>query len=528
MTPAPNANVLLVDDQPANLLALEAMLGGLGYTLVRAHSGPEALRLLRRDDFAVVLLDVQMPGLDGFDTARLIRGRQQSLHTPIIFLTAYDLNRLTVEEAYALGAVDYLVKPLLPAILRAKVAAFVELFHMRRREVERALAEENARLREEHLRGQAEALRQADRRKDQFLATLAHELKNPLAPVRTAVQVLRLKGSDDPDLRSCLDIVARQTGHLARLVDDLLDLSGIKRGTVRLRTGPVELAQVVADAVAECRPRLEARRHALEVSVPAPLRLEADATRLCQVVANLLANAATYTPEGGHVRLTAEAEGGEAVLRVSDDGIGIGPDRLPRLFDLFAQAEAGRDDAPGGLGLGLALVKSLVELHGGTVEARSAGPGLGSAFVVRLPLRPPSPSRPAGDVPPGGPAPPRRVLVVDDNADAAESLALLLRLRGHDVRTAHTGQAALEAAGAFVPEVVLLDLGLPGGPSGYELAPLLRGLPGMGDALLAALTGHGQGKDRRRSYAAGFDAHLSKPADPDALDALLARGSRKG
>jgi signal transduction histidine kinase len=373
---APTANVLLVDDQPANLLSLEATLEDLHYNLVAASSGAEALRLLLSGDFAAVILDVQMPGLDGFETAKLIRGRDRSRHTPIIFLTAHELNRLTVEEAYALGAVDYIVKPISPVILRSKVAGFVELY-VRTREAERLEAER--RVAEER----AEALREMNRLKDEFLAVLAHELRNPLAPLSNAVEVLRMR--PDPDLRWAVDMISRQVKHMNRLVEDLLEVSRVTRGKVSLRKERADLAQAVADGVEACRPLLEARRHRLEVTAPPGLWLEGDPTRLAQVVCNLLNNAAKYTPEGGHVRVTAARERDEAVLRVADDGIGIRPEVLPRVFDLFVQDEAGRTLAQGGLGIGLSLVRSLVEMHGGSVEARSDGPGKGSEFVVRLP-----------------------------------------------------------------------------------------------------------------------------------------------
>jgi two-component system CheB/CheR fusion protein len=369
----------------------------------------------------------------------------------------------------------------------------------------------------------------ADRRKDEFLAVLSHELRNPLASLQNAVRAVQLRGTERREAVAWAhDLMERQVRHLARLVDDLLDVSRISQGKLTLRTGPVDLAAVVRQAVENAAPLVEARRQRLDVSLPAePLPLEADPTRLAQVVANLLHNAAKYTPEGGHVRLDARREGDQVVLRVADDGIGLSPEVLPRVFDLFAQAEPGLPHSQGGLGIGLTLVQGLVEMHGGSVAAGSEGPGKGSEFTIRLPALPdapgPSPAGPASAGRPD-PSPSRRVLVVDDNVDAAESLAVVLRLTGHEARTAHSGAEALHAAGAFRPEAVLLDLGLPGGLSGYELAPRLRQLPGLGGALLVALTGLGQEEDRRRSQEAGFDAHLTKPADLDALQALLARG----
>jgi CheY-like chemotaxis protein len=287
----------------------------------------------------------------------------------------------------------------------------------------------------------------------------------------------------------------------------------------------IELAAVVAHAVETCGPLIEARRHCFDVTLTSePVRLEADPTRLAQVLGNLLHNAAKYTPEGGHIRLTAEREGARVVLRVRDNGIGIRPEMLPRIFDLFSQSERTLHHSQGGLGIGLTLVRRLVEMHGGSVEAHSAGHGQGSEFTVRLPALPesarPAPpeatARPAAGIRPG-----RRVLLVDDNADAADSLAMVLRLAGHEVRAVHEGGAALEAARTFVPEVVLLDIGLPGGPTGYDLAPRLRQLPGLADVLLVALTGYGHEEDKRRAEDAGFDVHLTKPADIDTLEALL-------
>ncbi len=373
-----------------------------------------------------------------------------------------------------------------------------------------------------------ERLREADRRKDEFLAMLAHELRNPLAPIRNAVQVIRLLGRPDPDVRRFAEMIERQVQTMTRLVDDLLDVSRITQGKIKLQKGPVELAAVVAQAVETARPLIEARRHELTVALPAePVRLEADATRLAQVIGNLLTNAAKYTEEGGHVWLTAEREGSTAVVRVRDTGVGIPPELLGKVFDLFAQVDRSLARSEGGLGIGLTLVKSLVEMHGGRVEARSEGEGKGTELVVRLPIRQPPHAPDAANFERAldRPAPPRRVLVVDDNVDAAESLAMLLRVGRHDVRTAQDGATALQVAEAFRPEVVLLDLGLPR-MDGFEVARRLREQEGVEKALLVALTGHGQEEDRRRSLEAGFDAHLVKPADPAALQRLLAGRGR--
>jgi PAS domain S-box-containing protein len=371
-----------------------------------------------------------------------------------------------------------------------------------------------------------EALKEADRRKDEFLAMLAHELRNPLAPITNSVQVLNLLGPRDPRLQYARDTIGRQARHLARLVDDLLDVSRLSTGKVKLRKEPVELAAVLARAVETSRPLLDARRHELTVAVPdEPVWVEADATRLAQVVSNLLNNAAKYTEDGGRVALAVGREGGEAVIRVRDTGVGIPAEMLGEVFDLFVQVDRGLDRAHGGLGIGLTLVKSLAEMHGGRVTAHSDGPGRGSEFVVRLPALA-GPPRAAEEgkalAPERAAGPARRVLVVDDNVDAAESLALLLRATGHEVRTAYDGPAALREAEALRPEVVLLDVGLPR-IDGYEVARRLRQQGGLKSALVVALTGYGQDEDRRRALEAGFDVHLVKPADPQTVLQLVAR-----
>jgi CheY-like chemotaxis protein len=746
MEPGGAARVLLVDDQPENLLALEAILGGMGLDLVRARSGEEALRQVLDGDFAVILMDVQMPGMDGFEAAELIRHRDRSSHTPIIFMTALQHTEGQVSRGYALGAVDFLAKPIVPAVLRSKVAVFVELHQKtdqvrrqaaalvetQRRDHDRELAEERRRWEVERLRAEAarereaaeqlarkaaelartvaertraeaelaavrdelaarladmtrlhalvarlsnsleladvleevlaavtaiqgtdrgvlmlrdperdamvtaasvgfsaeeladdgdegpapavtavigggivvegvdqdpvlaphlaaarragylavcsmplltsggepvgaiatyfrrphrpsegearlvelyarqaaesidnarlyRAIREADRRKGEFLAMLAHELRNPLAPLLHALHLLGPGGAGAAEVGAIRDVAERQARHLARLVDDLLDVSRISTGKIELRRGPVDLREAVARAAETVRPLVEARRHALALALPeGPLPLEADEARLEQVFANLLNNAAKYTEPGGQIRIEAAREGDVAVVRVRDTGIGIAPELLPRVFDLFAQAEQSLDRSQGGLGIGLTLVRRLVELHGGSIAAASPGVGLGSEFVVRLPIRAADDAASSREGPRRGavapeaadPAP-RRVLVVDDNADAARLLARLLEASGHQAEVAHDGPAALERAQARPPDVVLLDIGLPG-MDGYEVARRLR--QSVGDRpLLVALTGYGQDEDRRRSREAGMDDHLTKPVDPRTLKELLAR-----
>jgi signal transduction histidine kinase len=370
----------------------------------------------------------------------------------------------------------------------------------------------------------AEELAQAHRRKDEFLAMLGHELRNPLAPLKNAAHILRLREAADEQARWAAEVIDRQVGQMSRLVDDLLDVSRITRGQVRLQKEVVELAAVIERAVEISRPLIEARRHELVESPPkGPAWLEADPVRLAQVIANLLNNAAKYTEERGRITLRAEREGAEVVLRVRDNGLGLAPDVLPHVFELFTQDRRTLDRSQGGLGIGLTLVKGLVEMHGGSVQALSEGPGKGSEFVVRLPAKVASgPDQGEDDDPvPSAPAVGSRVLIVDDNADSAESLAMLLAVRGHEVRTAPDGPAALDAAEEFRPEAVILDIGLPG-MDGYEVARRLRGR-GLANAFLVAVTGYGADEDRLRAEEAGFDAHLVKPADPDTLERLLAR-----
>jgi signal transduction histidine kinase/CheY-like chemotaxis protein len=394
------------------------------------------------------------------------------------------------------------------------------------REANALLKRLNATL-EQRVQERTAALREADRRKDEFLAVLAHELRNPLAAVRNALQLMRLAGDDAGVVGPARDVLERQVRHLVRLIDDLMDVSRITRGKIELRTERLGLAAAVQSAVEISRPHIDAAGHTLEVALPAgPVDVQADPLRLAQVVANLLNNAAKYTEPGGRIWLSATREDDRAVLRVRDTGIGIPADMLPRVFDPFVQAPSAAGRAQGGVGIGLTLVKGLVELHGGSVEAHSAGPGQGSEFVVRLPLAPEggegrgAAPQAREQRPPTGPVA-LRVLVVDDNRDSAESLGTLLRLMGHEVRVVYDGPAALEAARAFGPAALVQDIEMPG-MSGYEVARRLRAQPVTKVTLLVALTGYGGEDERRRCLEAGFDQHLVKPVDLDALQELLA------
>ncbi|HVG10181.1 MAG TPA: ATP-binding protein [Thermoanaerobaculia bacterium] len=375
----------------------------------------------------------------------------------------------------------------------------------------------------QHKRAEA-VLQETDRRKDEFLAILAHELRNPLAPLRNALHVMRLAGSNPnpATLDQTRGMMERQVQQMVHLIDDLLDISRITRGKVELRKERVELAAVVRDALETCRPIIEAGGHELTVSLPPePITLDADPTRLAQVFANLLNNAAKYTPRGGSIRLSAEQQGNEIVVKVRDTGIGIPADMLPRVFEMFTQVDRSLERSQGGLGIGLSLVRGLVELHGGSVEARSEGPGRGSEFLVCLSVNPPARAAHAAPNDRRQAAPPRhRILVVDDNRDAADSLALLLTLQGSEVRTAYDGLEAIDAAAAFDPDVVLSDLGMPR-MNGYEAARKIRERC-SGRVVLVAMTGWGQEEDKRRSSAAGFDYHLVKPVALDDLEQLLA------
>ena len=382
----------------------------------------------------------------------------------------------------------------------------------------------------DELRRATEALKIADRRKDEFVATLAHELRNPLAPIRNAVQVLRAKALHHPELQWSRDVIDRQVRVMARLLEDLLDVSRISLQKLELRKERIEWAAVLEGALETSRPVIEASRHKLTLTPPTqPILIEADPLRLAQVFSNLLNNAAKYTEDGGDIWLTAETQGSELIVSVRDSGIGIAGEMLPHLFEMFSQAKPALVRSQGGLGIGLALVKGLVELHGGSIEARSAGSGQGSEFVVRLPI-----ACGAADVEPArqayratNPAEARwRILIVDDNRDGTDTLTALLEMMGHEVRSAYDGAQALDIAEMLHPDVVLLDLGMPG-VDGYETCRRIRERPWSKGTLFVALTGWGSELDRARTKAQGFDHHLVKPVDPDVLMSLLgARASK--
>jgi PAS domain S-box-containing protein len=638
------AHVLLVDDQPANLLALEAALDSLGVDMVRAMSGPAALAALEKQDFAAVLLDVRMPGMDGFEVAREIRSRARSRFTPILFVTAGDDPDEAMLSAYALGAVDFLAKPLRTEVLKAKVGVFVELYRSKeelrvreRRDFEQRLEAKEERYRalfesidegfcvvkllrgpdgqvrdyrfeeaneafalhtglqhavgrtvrellpghetrwfslyqrvadsgeatrfveeakamkrwfdvyatrlggpgsdlvavlfsditqrlvaEQDMRRLNDELAQANRRKTEFLATLAHELRNPLAPLSNGLHLMRLASTQPEMLEKTRQMMERQIQHMVHLVDDLLDVARISTGKVELRRRRMDLQEVVRTALETSASLIDAGGHRLAVDLPPqPLPMDADPTRIAQVVSNLLNNAAKYTPQGGHIALKVRVDGDQALLTVSDTGVGLPPEAIEKVFEMFAQVP-GTGKPHGGLGIGLSLVQSLVALHGGSVSAASPGVGQGSTFTVRLPLLTQRSDTMADttSAQPVSPSSQLHVLVVDDNTDAAESLGVLLDIEGHAAHIAHTGAEALQVAQSQALDVVFLDIGLPD-MTGYDVARRLRMLPSMQNTMLVALTGWGTQDDRQRTREAGFDRHLTKPAELPAVEELL-------
>ena len=507
--------ILLLEDSPldAELILGRLALEGLDCEPCRVHSRAAYLTALQESPFDLILADFALPGFDG--RTALALAREKCPQVPFLFVSGAMGEEVAIEMLKG-GATDYVLKDRLERLVPS----------MRRALREAAERVERLKL-EETLRRRAEELAEAHRHKDQFLSILSHELRNPLAPLRNALHILRLHAPQDPTLGEVREIMERQVQQLTRLVDDLLDVSRIASGKVQLRKERVDLCAVAIQAVETARPLIDKRQHAISLALPSqPLWLEADPSRLDQVVTNLLNNAAKYTDPGGRIWLSVAREE-EAVLRVRDSGIGIAAEMQPYIFDLYAQAERAREHSQGGLGIGLALVRALVELHGGSVRVSSGGIGQGSEFTVRLPALPESVQRPEEPVKvrPAAADVARRVLIVDDNRDSAESLAILLKVTGHDVRTAHNGPAALEGARSFQPEVVLLDIALPG-MNGYEVADRLKGEPGLQEVILVAMTGFGQAEDRRRSEEAGFSAHLVKPLDLSTLRELLARTGR--
>lgn len=541
--------VLLVDDQPGRLLSYRAILEPLGENLIEARSGEEALRMLMEHECALILLDVNMPGMDGFETASLIHQHPRFEKTPIIFVTAVNVSDLDRLRGYKLGAVDYVMVPVIPEILRSKVAVLVELYRKRRelqsanerlaqanedlrlekaRELETlneslraanvALAQRNIELQAQNAERERaqQRLLEHDRRKDQFLATLAHELRNPLASLANAVNVMKL-GGPAHRLHEAMD---RQLALLVRLIDDLLDVARISQDKLTLRRMPTTLDAVLRAAVESVQPLLRETGHELEVHLPpVEIALEADPERLSQVFANLLSNAAKYSEPRRPIRIDTERDGDDVVVHVIDQGIGLAPGQVEAIFEPFAQVDTSVERARGGLGIGLTLVRRLVEMHGGRVEASSAGLGHGSRFSVRLPMA----VRPAAPAPAPDPIPaaqPRRVLVIDDNCDSADTLAMMLEMLGHEAQRIYDPRAAEQAVLDFCPDVVFLDIGMPG-ISGYDVARRLRAST-LGPALtLVAVTGWGQPEDRRRTAEAGFDHHLVKPPEIEAICRIL-------
>jgi signal transduction histidine kinase len=490
--------ILNVDDTDAARYAKTRILQRAGFRVTEAGSGTEALEKAHAEAPDLVLLDTKLPDLNGFEVCRQLK---QDPHTAMVLVLQTSASYLSSPDkvrALDSGADNYLFEPIEPEELVANVRALLRLGRVERE------------------------LREMDRRKDEFLAILAHELRIPLGPIRNAVELLRsLDPHVSPAQENARRVILRQTDHMVRLVDDLLDVSRISQGKIALRRAPLELGGLLRSAVETAEPNVAGRQHVLTVQLPEQeIWVDGDSVRLAQIVGNLLNNAAKFTPPGGKIALAACVEDGHAVIRVSDNGIGIDPDQAGSIFDLFAQAGHSPDRVQDGLGIGLSLVRTLVNLHGGDVRVESRGLGEGATFEVRLPMLALTPQ---ADTPDGHAAEPAkrtdtyRILVVDDNMDSAEIVCALLQFAGHEVHMAHHGAGAIEAALRLAPDVIFLDIGLPD-MSGVEVAEKMRGYPQLQKTILVALTGYGQDKDRVGAMAAGFNRHLTKPVNMETLN----------
>ncbi|ESQ93346.1 hypothetical protein ABAC460_01175 [Asticcacaulis sp. AC460] len=661
--PVKSETILLVDDRPANLMVYTSILEELGQTLMTAPSGEEALKLVLKHDFAVILLDVNMPTMNGFETAELIRKRRKSASTPIIFLTAFN-DETAISQGYASGAVDFMPTPVVPEVLKAKVKVFIELSQMRRQAalqaeerarreaaeeaaqsfaflaqvsdalarsqnrgefmrtlvqlpvphladaalawfktegepdriewadsegrmsaspavldrlepaVVRALAEGRPQLFSDIVGGAMayaqvlplmvqgfargvlvlgtrqnrptisplagdlayragvmlenvmlmEQIREADRRKDEFLGMLAHELRNPLGPIYNCLQLQKMLPPGDARITTVRDTMDRQVKHMGRLIDDLLDATRLAHGKILLRTENCDLNKIVQQTAEDYRTLLDGNHVSLKLVTPdEPVWVEGDPTRLLQVVGNLLHNANKFSQTGGLITITVDAlPQGVARISVADTGIGIEPHMLRHVFDVFRQADQGLDRSRGGLGLGLALVKGLVQLHSGMVEARSDGLNRGAEFRITLPLAGQSGADLSDDGGSEVSVESLRILLIEDNVDAAESARMLLRHEGHEVEVAHDAMTGLDKARGFKPSVILCDIGLPV-MDGYQIIRKIREDDELASIYVVALTGYGREADQRRALEAGFDLHLTKPIDFNTLRKALAQ-----
>lgn len=553
----PRTSILLVDDKPQRLLTYVAILESLNLNIVEARSGEEALQHLDETEFAAILLDVNMPGLNGFETAARIRDHSRGIQTPIIFVTGVHFSDLDRIKGYEMGAADYVFVPVVPEILRAKIRVLVQLYEQRLEltHLNERLIDANEKLGRAHKQLKAENLRKlknlneslaltnsqlqleigerrnaerklkdAAKRKDEFISILAHELRNPLSAIQSASELMQVPALNEKKGGWARGLIQRQVEHLVRLIDDLLDVSRVTNGRVNLKPEVIDLRQIISDSIDSMRAQIEDREHTLNVQLShEPLYVDGDPVRLGQVFGNLLANAAKYMDHGGPISVNAGMDFYEpncAVVSVTDAGSGLHSDMLEHVFELFAQAQSTGGRTQSGLGIGLALVRRLVELHGGRVFARSEGPNKGSEFVVALPL---TSARPLAVEPKRRPQSQAalRLLVIDDNIDAAAALVHLLeQLTAHQVQSAHNGITGIQAAIEYRPDVVFLDIGLPD-IDGFEVARRLRERSELDRTRIVAVTGFGADQTRAQSMERNFERFLTKPiAFTDLIEVL--------
>jgi len=517
-------DILLVDDEARSLDGLEAILEDPAYRLLRAQDADTALRLLLEHDVAAIVMDMKMPGVSGIELATMIKNTRRFRQTPIVFLSAYMLEDQHVVAGYGAGAVDYLTKPVNPQVLRHKVAVFADLYRKTRELAElNDKLEDRVRERTAELARSEAALRESAAQKDEFLAVLAHELRNPLAPLRTGLDLLLRRLEGTPTVDRTLAVMNRQLDYMVRLIDDLLDVSRLSRGLLELKRETVDLGPVLESAVDGARAFFDRRQQRLVVEVAPGIHAHVDPTRVAQIVTNLLHNASKFTPEGGMVRVGLGLQAGTAVASVSDSGPGVAPADRERIFEMFSRVNRPGARSESGLGIGLALARRLAEMHGGTLVAESEGEGRGTTFVLSLPAVSVSERRPVEI----GAAPDRAagaggldIVVIEDNPDVSDILVDWLQEMGHRVSLASSGESGIALIEQAKPQIVLCDLGLPT-MGGIEVCRTVNALGLRERPVMVALTGWGREEDRQRTREAGFDHHIVKPVSPQKLLEVL-------